>query len=616
MDEARWQFAETGGGTEDGIHNPLIEHFEGNYSYHLAREIIQNALDARNDYNKPVKVCYCLRYFKPEEFPGRNQLETIIQRCYEYWSDDEVAQNKMKLALKCIKLDKIPVLKISDYNTKGLEGGDNDKKKPWYNLVKSRGSSPKTEGEGGSFGLGKGAPYAASVLRTLFYASKSEKDKKSRFIGIAELVSHIFESKVRRGSGSYGLVNQSTIFDQILMGDFWRKESGLDIYITGFKNDKGWKEELIKSILRNFWYAVLNEDLIVQVEDQEISFSSLPILMSNNFADEPFKDYVEPRGNPLNYFDAFLNGVPFKGKLSYLGNVKFHFKQTEEKLNYVAMMRKSHMVIFSKSFHFPVPFAGVFICDDDLGNEELRKMEPPTHDKWDPARHPSHGEKIMTELEEWIRKCLKEVREKRENEILEIPDLYKYLPFDEGDESGGGKGQSVYTGEESEEETSQLIGESQIFAISSSIDPYNVTILNRKELGFMGGSTAVRSGSKKLKRKKKAPRGGEGTHKALDPDEVSIRIFNISKNYGNQEFKLKILGKVNKRCDLKFKASGEDGSEKVKIIGISDSRGLNYKFTNNVIKGFYLEENKEHTLKIKLENKLRCSLIMEAYEVQ
>jgi len=384
----------------------------------------------------------------------------------------------------------------------------------------------------------------------------------------------------------------------------------------GFKNEQGWREELIKSILRNFWYAILSEDLIIQVEDQEINFSNIAELMSYYFIDEPFKDYIEPRGNPLYYFDAFFNGTEFKAELESLGKVKFYFKQIEERLNYVAMMRKSHMVIYSKSFHFPMPFAGVFICDDKKGNEELRKMEPPTHDKWDPARYQENGKKIMDEIEEWIRHCLKILREKREDEILEIPDLYKYLPFEEGEETGEGKGESHYTGKESEKETSRLIGESKIFSISSKIDPYSVSIMNRKESGFGESGTAIREGKKKIKRKKKIPVGGEGNIQALSPEEINFKIFGISRNYREQEYILKIISRTTKRCDIRLRAIGEDGSEKVKLIKIVDPRGYTYKFTNNCIKGFYLEESKELTIKITFENKLKFSLSLEAYEIQ
>ena len=75
-------------------------------------------------------------------------------------------------ALNCLNENAIPFLKISDYSTKGLTGNDYDKNGTWYKLVKSRGSSSKTGGEGGSFGIGKGAPFGASDSTSCFLFNK------------------------------------------------------------------------------------------------------------------------------------------------------------------------------------------------------------------------------------------------------------------------------------------------------------------------------------------------------------------------------------------------------------------------------------------------------------
>ncbi len=45
--QLEWLFAPSGGYMDDGINNSLVETFSGDINYHLAREIIQNSLDAR-----------------------------------------------------------------------------------------------------------------------------------------------------------------------------------------------------------------------------------------------------------------------------------------------------------------------------------------------------------------------------------------------------------------------------------------------------------------------------------------------------------------------------------------------------------------------------------------
>lgn len=82
----------------------------------------------------------------------------------------------------------IDVLRISDFNTKGLQGSEQEYNTPWHNLVKAAGVSGKDGSDGGSYGIGKAAPFACSDIRTLFYATK-DIDGLSAFQGIAKLVS-------------------------------------------------------------------------------------------------------------------------------------------------------------------------------------------------------------------------------------------------------------------------------------------------------------------------------------------------------------------------------------------------------------------------------------------
>ena len=85
---------------------------------------------------------------------------------------------------------------------------------------------------------------------------------------------------------------------------------------------------------------------------------------------------------------------------------------------------------------FPAPFAGVFICDDETGNALLRSMEPPAHDKWDPERNKDRGQEITDELISWIRGCLSSMKQLKQGGVLEIPELQKYLPYEDGNEEG------------------------------------------------------------------------------------------------------------------------------------------------------------------------------------
>ncbi len=613
----KWEFASTGGGFEEGINNTLTEHFEGNYNYYLAREVLQNSIDARDDIKKPVMVKFQIDYFSIDDFPRLTEFKNILSLCNETHRDDRKTIDFFTNAIEILSKDKFPLLKISDYNTIGLHGNDKERDKPWYSLVKSRGVSKKVAGEGGSFGIGKGAAFAASDLRTVFYSTTSKIDAKSRFIGISILVNFDDQGDTKQSIGTFGLDRQSTIYDPILMGEYWRKEKGLDIYIMGYKVGGDWKNELVKSVLRNFWYAIINEDLVVEVDGTIINFNSLEELLTKHFLDEPFKDYIEPKGNPLHFYRSVLSSTAkkFDENLKSIGKTSLYFLPLEESLNHVAMMRRSHMVIYSKPFHFTLPYAGVLICDDHHGNEELKKMEPPTHDKWDPGRNKKNGKKIMDEIETWIRSCLKKMKLEKQSEISEIPELEKYLPLSEDAEYGGPANEYENDAKTEKEETSILVSDNQQLAVKTRIDPFKVSVINKEETGLGGSGVVVRSGTRKRKKSnKRAPGKGIGKNRAYSQEEIQTRVYSVSKNFVEQEYVVVITSKIRGKCNLKFKAVGEEGSEKVRIKKVIDPRNLNYKLSNNCVHGFYLEENKEIRFSLILVDKLKCSLNLEAYE--
>lgn len=74
MSEPTWTFAPNGNGEEHGFHNPGVETFKDNLERYLAREAIQNCIDARHDKSKAVSVTFELLNIKRDEIPGMNEL--------------------------------------------------------------------------------------------------------------------------------------------------------------------------------------------------------------------------------------------------------------------------------------------------------------------------------------------------------------------------------------------------------------------------------------------------------------------------------------------------------------------------------------------------------------
>ncbi len=161
-----WYFPPTNGGVGDGFNNPGIAHFNGSPLTSLARETIQNSLDANTPSNQQVHVSFELIELNPDDI-GRNEIEAAIVACQQVAKSDSdsTAVSALDVAAQTIRSEQIPCLCVSDRHTTGLQGDH------WRTLVKMQGIShkPGMEGAGGSHGIGKYAPFAVSTLRTVFY---------------------------------------------------------------------------------------------------------------------------------------------------------------------------------------------------------------------------------------------------------------------------------------------------------------------------------------------------------------------------------------------------------------------------------------------------------------
>jgi hypothetical protein len=423
----KWVFAKNEGGRDSGFHDAGVETFKGNFDRYLARELIQNSLDARHDHQKPVQVKFELTEFKRSEIPDIKSLATSFERCAEFWTTDKKAVAFFERAVGLANGKTIAALRVSDYNTTGVTGSDRDRKKDFYNLIRCAGSSSKTGDEGGSFGIGKNAPFAASKMRTVLYSTYN-KDKEHIFIGVAMLVSHLAADNVtRQPTGYLGGAQGASIRTKADIPDaFRRSKMGTDIIVLGFPHHKSWEKDLVYSVLENFWPAIECGDLIVTVGAVEIHRNNLGGLLEQFSGEEEF--------SANQYYKAFKDSsLSFPTDLPLLKTSTLYLTTGEGDLpKKVAMVRKTGMVVFAKAFRSVVPFCGVFICKNDVGNKLLRDMEPPRHDTWDPD-HPEKGDnkKIEAEYVQFIRECIKSLAGTDESKVISVPGLSRFLPDDD-----------------------------------------------------------------------------------------------------------------------------------------------------------------------------------------
>jgi len=156
----------------------------------LAREVTQNSLDAHNDQvNVPTEVTYEVFKLDTNLVPGICQIKkSILPDAINFWREknDVETLKFLREFQDTLEQKQIDVLKISDFNTKGLDSSS------YESLVLGESYSVKSsEDSAGSKGIGKAAPFATSNLRMVFYNSLAVEGQE-RSAGVMNFVSYKF----------------------------------------------------------------------------------------------------------------------------------------------------------------------------------------------------------------------------------------------------------------------------------------------------------------------------------------------------------------------------------------------------------------------------------------
>jgi hypothetical protein len=596
MSDLKWHFPILDGGEDDFFNDPLQEHFQGDVEYYIARETIQNALDARDDDNKPVLVDFEILELPGRELPGYPELSAFIDACMDYNNDDDKAQAFFQHAKQLLAGERIQLLRIGDYNTTGLLGGDTRQEGGnWYKLVKSVGKNEASGVAGGSFGIGKGAPFAASKLRYVLYSTKTKDGAALQ--GKARLTSHTLDEKEYRGVGTWGKRGKFAIRDQDdIPSRFVRGEIGTDVYVTGYYYDGPWMEALLTSVLQNFWAAIHFNDLVVRFleKDKVVEIDSKNLL-----------NYLE---HPLYYYKAVTNPSKqlFEENLALAGKVKLYAVIGEHLPRAVQMMRLPKMVVKIISPRvLSEEYSGVFMLDklNTHGNDLLKKLEPPKHDVWDPARGRGYnfdGYRILTEIEEWIRKCLRSMDEQDDSKTNEIPGLNSLLPEEDilsdnfssynsdedlegGDDNESGRESTVIVEKDTKPRRSKPI----------TLVPADVGGEHPRQPDSEGGSGGGEGGG-----------AGEdiGSTNRIDTSQLIVRAYPLG-NPEKGKFRIILHSKANDKGDLRIIGAGDDKEYPVRIDHVRTTDGEIVRSEGSFIKDVNVVANKTLKLSVILTDK-------------
>ena len=456
-----WFFPPTHGGKRDGFMDAGMEHFTGARMASLAREIIQNSLDAEADPKRPVEVIFEIKELPaPAEF-RREELRSHVDACVREAEQAENKQAKMffERAAELLDKPKMRFLRVSDLNTTGLQP------QQWEALVKSRGMSVKaSHGAGGSFGIGKSAPFVVSGIRTVLYWTAYEKNGavEERFQGVSILMSHNAtingEEEETQGTGFLGRIEKcrELVGDECpeqfrYLGRAGEPMFGTSLWIAEVEAAEDWQRDLASSVISNYFYAIQNQTLKVLLEPSgsedrwEIELRTLADWFGAFEADSD--EAAERVGQARPFWeltredtDAATEERIWQDEV--LGQCRFRIQIGEGLPRRVGLIRKSGMLITSEQrglqrFPRTRDFAALCVFESDEANELLRRMENPRHDQFEPERlvdegMRKEGRQALDRFVRWVRDSIREVAGQQSEEVSEeLDELAKYLPDEE-----------------------------------------------------------------------------------------------------------------------------------------------------------------------------------------
>lgn len=402
-----WHHPALDGGEVVGITNVGTQVFRDLEQFY--KEMGQNTRDAHNGLAAPATIVFKRERIKIAEVPGLREVLERLEMCKESWSHCPTACEFFDRGISTLQSRKgvVDCLRVSDYNTRGVPGNEADKNSPWYKLARSTGSTGKKSGEGGSHGVGKIAALAASQVRTVYYSTLAE-DGGRRFLGTSLLTTYSDEKGIERQPRSFfGDKGGKTIVDSRRIPESLRREEiGLDILIPAFKFKRNWMDHAMASVVKFFWPAISQGvfEAIVVEDDKEdrVNKENLHEVLQRHrgSTDAHLHHRIYSDAKKRHDFDTAL-----------LKKCSVFVSVGEDLNNKFVMIRKNGIVIEDRLFRSRLRVSGVFECTNEIGNELLRRMEPPCHDEWDP-KWMDEDEDLGKKAEGEVRRCIREAIEK------------------------------------------------------------------------------------------------------------------------------------------------------------------------------------------------------------
>jgi hypothetical protein len=631
VEKISWNFPENNDGNEYGFNDSGIETFMGSKWTSVAKEIIQNALDARIDGKKNVVVKFSKFSRAKSEFPGVAKLADVFDRCSSYYSGHKKVSKFFENAKDHINGDTINYLRVSDYNTTGLSGEMKDVNSNIYKLLKGTGVSNKGVGSSGSFGIGKHAPFALSQFRTIFYHSVRE-DSSEVFQGVSILTTH--ENKdgnKTQGKGYYGITdkNQPLVSQKSFPGFVERKEQGTDIIIPGVEFTKDWKKKIVQSVVDQYLVSIIEGELVVYVENIKISKESVIAMFEDFYDEEVGSIYTKDYMTAYTDSDSVRKAVDIFG----MGEVEIRIIRKNNGKNRVGYFRNGMKILDKGNFRTSMKFSGILMVRGKELNEFLRQLEPPRHDAWLFGRNeddPKYAEKVINKIRSEINELIQNIASESMTEESDMDYLKDILPntseedtFDEKDGSHNDELKPI-----------NPIAASDI----TNISKVNIEVSKNPdysgesgesdfpdegegdsgENGGTGGNSSGNAGGGQGDGNNTTSSSndkGKGSKNKVDKPKIIHKLIE-GPEYGSLKFKLLCDQATKLKVSFNYKGEAKKDKSKVEFSLVSPDtshRNLTQVSANELV--INTVENKMETIEIRLKKIINSAYEVDIYEI-
>jgi len=406
MTNPAFEFLPNAGDEQEGLGDAGIETFRDAPYGSCAREAGQNSRDANLNNDKPVRITFDVLSVPAQEVPSIDYLSSVLDSCFEQVSSEK-ERDFFDNARLTIKKPNLSILRMADFNTKGLMGPPSTRHSPFNALLKGSGVSIKdSETSGGSFGIGKNASFAVSDLQAVFYSTiyQCEQDESLKFAaqGKVKLISHgDSEGNQYKATGYWGWKSFQAVTEKYSVPEWMQRDSrGTSIFSLGFRYADDWAERMASSLLTNFFAAVHDKAMVFEVDSGRININSNTV--ENMLSDESILKAAEESGT--------LSGLEFARELYRcmvsanasvtildvpdLGKMRVRILVDKGLPRRIGFIRNG-MLITDNLRYFDRPlarfqnsrdFVAVVEPIDDAASKLLKSLENPAHDAFSAER--------------------------------------------------------------------------------------------------------------------------------------------------------------------------------------------------------------------------------------